>query len=320
MTKIIQLSSVSIKYSGENIGDDIRIEIETPDIHFSLNKTIKNGTNSIIKKQIGNIALAPTSSILPLTIKIIEKDTVYKDVGNIQAELKIDPAETKPQKTTYTIKVREAGWPRSKSEALFDITLETKITDIDWYIEEQNNGFLQVIMEDGTHESLPAFLGVLFHYSEDRRDYFTILEGVLKGKKGSMKQKKDGRSYILVGNPHTNPVQMSFPVASGTLTINNKKYKVIKDLSSPWKKGLYDIEIPDHIHELGKPYLNEASKAMVWFHVGHEYQDERYIHTGKHTAGCITLSEIERWDEIYNALIKARKSDSKSIGTLEILD
>jgi len=44
------------------------------------------------------------------------------------------------------------------------------------------------------------------------------------------------------------------------------------------------------------------------------------LHTGSRSLGCITIVDTERWMEIYNALIKARKGDFMSVGVLEVID
>ncbi len=63
---------------------------------------------------------------------------------------------------------------------------------------------------------------------------------------------------------------------------------------------------------------NKSIRSMSWFRIGHI--GERYLHTGNHSLGCITMTEVERWDEIYDKLIKARKGDFLSVGMLEIVD
>lgn len=78
----------------------------------------------------------------------------------------------------------------------------------------------------------------------------------------------------------------------------------------------YDIEIPDIPHPGGLHYP-EARYAKIWFRVGHS--GKRYIHTGEHSRGCITLLEQERWDELCKILSKARKDDGRSIGVLEVI-
>jgi len=54
--------------------------------------------------------------------------------------------------------------------------------------------------------------------------------------------------------------------------------------------------------------------------VNHWHSGERYIHTGRHSLGCITVLDQKKWGEIYDMLVKARKGDSQSVGVLEVVE
>ena len=56
----------------------------------------------------------------------------------------------------------------------------------------------------------------------------------------------------------------------------------------------------------------------MWFRIGHS--GDRYLHPGRVSAGCISITETARWMEIYDVLIKARKGDLMSVGILEVVD
>lgn len=101
-------------------------------------------------------------------------------------------------------------------------------------------------------------------------------------------------------------IHMSFKYGSAT-----------DDPDAPWRNGVYDVEIPDHPHVGGNSYP-ESTYARTWFRIGHD--GARYLHTGVFSAGCMTVTERTRWDEIYVKLIKARKGDGRSVGTLEVVD
>lgn len=85
----------------------------------------------------------------------------------------------------------------------------------------------------------------------------------------------------------------------------------------PWKKGTYDVEIPDAPHSGGLRYP-EAALSRTWFRVGHT--GDRYIHTGAGSLGCITVLERDRWDALCSMLMRARKGDNVSVGTLTVID
>lgn len=320
MAKNVLLKLFSVRYAGDSIGNDIRIEIETIGISFGFDKKIKNGTISQINKIIGGFSFDRRNLILPVTFRMIEKDPLFNDVGIKKTEIKVDLSISAPQRSTHRIEVPESRRTTRKSKAIFDVTLEISVADAVCYIDEQEDGFLLVKMEDGSEEGLPSYLKVLFRYTEDDRDHFTILEGILQGRKASAKLKGDGKSHLLSGDFHADPVRMTYSLSKKKLRIKGKRYQVVASDLYPWKKGFYDVEIPDHPHGLGRPYLDKAKKALVWFHIGHDYREERYLHTGRLTEGCMTVEEVEHWDEIYDLLIRARKRDSKSVGILEVID
>ena len=109
-----------------------------------------------------------------------------------------------------------------------------------------------------------------------------------------------------------------YSISQKTFILNGKKYKTTDYPETPWEKGLYDIEIPDAPHKGGGNYLNQSKRARTWFRIGHN--GERYLHAGGFSLGCITVIEANRWTEIYDNLIKARKGDFMSVGILEVID
>ncbi|TSC56070.1 MAG: Uncharacterized protein G01um101418_438 [Parcubacteria group bacterium Gr01-1014_18] len=319
MVKDLVCTLVSIKYSGKSIGSDIRIEIEGFGIFFGLNKKIKNGTTSQIHKEIGRLRVDQSNLVFSVTLKIIERDLVFNDVGVEQFLIKFDLESSTPQQVTRMVKVHEFRGLTEGSEARFEVVLYLEVVDSIRYIGKQDNGFLRVKMEDGTEESVPEYLKILFRYTEAKRDYFLILEGLLQGQRASVRLKEDGSSHFILNNLHTGPAELIYSISEQKLKVKGQIYKVVPYLGQSWDKGFYDVEIPDHPHKLGRTYLDRATKALVWFHIGHDYKDARYLHPGRVTAGCITIPEVERWDELFNTLIVARKGDSKSIGVLEVV-
>jgi len=320
MTKAIILTLESVKYSGDSIGDDIRIEIEALGEYISLNKTIKNNTTRELNEKICTFRGIQASFIFPLTVRIIERDLIFNDVGIEQFKIRVDLSNFGSQKIVQIIKVVESRWPFRKPEAFFDVTFNIQVVDIFRYVRETDQGFVKVRMDDGSIESLASFLKVKYEGQEVNRDCFTILEGVFQNRTASVKLDEDGSSFLQLENEHTGPVHMIYSLSKDKLKVKGKSYNVVKEVSNSWKKGFYDVEIPDHIHELGRSYTDRARKAMVWFHIGHDPKDERYLHTGSITAGCITINEVEKWDELWNVVVRGRKRDGKSVGILEVID
>ena len=319
MAKLIQLKISQIKYGGDSIGEDIRIEIECLNHSFSLSKRIKNNSAVTIDAEIGQFFLDQASSQLILNIKIIEQDLIFNDVGSKEVKITVDLRNgTSTQVSTHEIMVKELrGLFPSRSTAIFFVTIEAVVTEATRYVPNTPDGWLVGKRVDTkTLVSLPAYLKVRFDRVELKREYFTIMEGSSQGIQISVGLDGDA-SRLLQENPQTGTVSMKYSIAKKALRIQNKTYLATDDPNAKWKTGLYDIEIPDAPHR-GGLYYPETKYGKVWFRVGHS--GDRFIHTGRHSLGCITLIEQNQWDDLCQTLMKARKGDGKSIGMLEIID
>ncbi len=320
MTKLLRLTLSKIKYGGDSIGDDIRIEIECLDQVFGMDKKIQNGAEVALNTEIGKFFFDQTTTALPLTIRIIEQDLVFNDMGSKQVKIKVDLRDTSPQTSTYDIPVQELrGLIPGRATAIFTLTIEALVAEAIRYIPDNtDDGLLKTVREDNKELiGLPMYLKVRFDRIESKREYFTILEGALRGVKASVALDERNQSHLISKDFQTDAVSLKYSIANKTLRFKNETYTTTDDPKMRWKKGFYDVEIPDMPHAGGLHYP-EARYAKIWFRVGHT--GKRYIHTGKHSAGCITLLEQNRWDDLCIILVKARKGDGKSIGVLEVVD
>lgn len=141
---------------------------------------------------------------------------------------------------------------------------------------------------------------------------------MLKNIQASVLLKEDRSSRFSKINPHKKQVNLTYSISKKILKMGRKTYTTIDYPDAIWKKGTYDIEIPDYPHEGGLDYENSATHTTTWFRVDHK--DDRYIHTGMRSRGCITLTENNRWDELYIVFISARKGDDVSVGILTVID
>jgi|CXWL01.1.fsa_nt_gi hypothetical protein len=314
---ILQLTG--IEYSGESIGDDIRIEIEALGTLLAFNKQLTSKESIILDKEIGQAFIDQSTLNISVGMRIIERDLVFNDVGSKNISIRINPKGNQYEKSKHLVKVRESRGTSNTKEAHFYVGLELIVIESDHYIKETDQGWVIVVLDESSKKiSLPSYLRIQLNSTKSGRNYFTIMEGPFQGKTGSVKLDENGSSFIAEGNPYNSPIRMKYSISKKTLTVKEETYKTIDYEEKPWQKGLYDIELPDVPHKGGQNYLTASSKAFVWFRVGHT--GERYIHIGRRTLGCITLTEHDRWNGLYDLLIKARKGDSTSIGTLEIID
>lgn len=181
-------------------------------------------------------------------------------------------------------------------------------------------GWLIVKWSDGsTVPALPQFLLVDSIKTEGGRDYFKVLEGPRLGKEASVKRKSDGGSYLGTGNPTESAATVKFNRTTGQLWYGDSgPIKATTQAGNPAPLGLHDIEIPDEVHRMGEPYQIDSPFATTWFRVGHA--GDRYLHPGRVSAGCVTVTDTKKWTDVYNCLIKRRKGDNKSVGTIEVVE
>lgn len=320
--KSVQLRILKIKYSGDFIGDDIRAEVEILGKFLRIDKRIKADEVAEINKEVGRFEIDSKLFYAEVSITVIEKDLLFNDVGSVIGGVKVDTANIKPQQFVFKAQIKESrsvlGKIWGNKVAVFEITLEAIATDAVRYVSDEGDGWLKVVLEDKHAEvSLPAYLKIKIERADAKREYIKILEGPYYGKTASVAFKNDIFSQFITGVKHESAAQAVYSISQKIFILNGKKYKTVDYPKAPWKKGLYDIEIPDYPHKGGRNYLDQSERAMTWFKIGHD--GERYLHTGGQSLGCITVVEIKRWIEIYNILIKARK-DSISVGALEVTD
>jgi hypothetical protein len=227
MTKLVQLTLSKIKYGGDSIGDDIRIEIECLNQFFGLDKKIRNSTEVILNAEIGKFFFDQTSAELPLAIKIIEQDLVFNDVGSKEVEIKVDLRNTSPQVSTHEITVKELrGLLPGQATAIFTLTREAKVAPAFYYIPPDTLDGWLISKGEGAEKpiSLPAYLKVRLDRQQSNREYITPLEGILQGVSLSVKLDAQGKSYLLQGDPYTLSASLVYSISRKTLRVAGKSY------------------------------------------------------------------------------------------------
>lgn len=196
---------------------------------------------------------------------------------------------------------------------------------------------------------LPQLLKVELIKVENGREYFKILEGPNGGKLASVKVKGVGQSYLSANGQH---------LPGGTVKLNRRKqqfwfggkgpFSAFTERTNPVPLGIWDLEIPDAPHESPAFYKSNSIYYKTWFHIGHDPATDRYLHLGLISHGCATVrpfipndneprlagrrdAEIGipvpnskeatiNWTDLYQYLINRRKGDSKSVGTITVVD
>ncbi|MBI4750909.1 MAG: hypothetical protein HY774_20715 [Acidobacteria bacterium] len=199
------------------------------------------------------------------------------------------------------------------------------------YIIGDANGWLRVRLEpSGEIIALPEYLRVDYQEtrqeenSSERRDYFTIYEGVYRGKKASVRLTSQGKTNLGFPLPvYRGPARLVFNTTKGEITYNgNKRIGTLTYPRSPIPQGTHNIQIPDFPHQLGNGYLGQSVFSQTWFLIGTgvavQGQNARYLHPGQVTAGCATTNP-DQWTDLYRFLILSRQGDRKNVGTLKVI-
>ncbi|OGZ43304.1 MAG: hypothetical protein A2719_03935 [Candidatus Ryanbacteria bacterium RIFCSPHIGHO2_01_FULL_45_22] len=322
MLKSIQLKLLKVKYSGDSVGRDIRIEIEILGKFLGIDKRIEQGTTMGIDREVGRFETDQELLQAEVFITVIEKDFLFNDVGSTKSNVKVNTVATKPQQFVFEVQVRESRSLLSrlfwgKRTAIFEMTLETQMGEIERYTPDTEDGWLVAQDNQGVHISLSAYIMVHPKSIKDSREYFIPSEGIYRDKLLSVPLKDDNSSYLIANIKHESMVSAEYSISEKVFTLNGKKYKTIDYPEAPWKKGIYNIGIPDYPHGSNNAYT-EAIKQKVWFPI--DFENARYLHVGARSAGCMTITETTKWMEIYNTLIKARKGDFKNVGILKVID
>ena len=165
MLKTIVLTLKQIKHTGRAIGDDIRVEIETSNHSLALEKKIQRGGTIDLTTEIGQIITDKKSLTIPLTVRVIEQDILFNDVGSSQKNLKINLATRAPQSTVYQVSVAEARGYTTKKIANFEVTIEAQIFQgMIRYVDDTKDGWLNVKPEHGSEDiGLPKHIKVLLY-------------------------------------------------------------------------------------------------------------------------------------------------------------
>lgn len=192
------------------------------------------------------------------------------------------------------------------------------------YVSTDNTGWLRVKLDAGGKiVALPQYIKVKYIERRNGRDYFTIEEGVYKGKDASVSQKSGNQSWL--GKPlpaYSSAANLVFKKREGKLVTPIGVIAATTDSSNPISNGRHPIQLPDFPHDLGRSYVGRASKAMTWFYLGTGNaipgKNDRYLHPGRISAGCVTVTDVSKWDSLYKKLILSRASGGKNVGAITV--
>jgi hypothetical protein len=201
--------------------------------------------------------------------------------------------------------------------------------EIRYLPEIDGSGFITVIQtseisnSEGGRKAFPGYLKVNYLgikiLNGKQRDYFIPYEGKYKNREMSITRKSDGGSYLVTGNilgPAKvifNPVKANIWYGEGSTRVG----PIFAQGSSTntLRDGVYEISVPDEPHPGGDSYLTQSSYARLWYPIPLDQNqdgipDDRFLHCGNISAGCVTVRDIPQWTGICRYLYNRRLRDN----------
>lgn len=132
MLNLVSLKLKTIKYKGDSIGRDIRVDIRAFNKPFEIEKRIKVGEIKKVNQEIARIETDKELLETDIFVTVTEKDLLFNDTGSIQSDIKIDTTSKKLHSFSFEVEVRENRslfnilfWGNKK--AIFEIELEAAV-------------------------------------------------------------------------------------------------------------------------------------------------------------------------------------------------
>jgi hypothetical protein len=167
-------------------------------------------------------------------------------------------------------------------------------------------------------QAVPWHLKVKHTSRSGGRDMFTPIEGPYNGRSASVKEKSTTESYLRSGLSYTGAASVTLKKGERKMKYGSSSwFDAYTDPDNPIPAGTHVIELPDAPHSGGNGYTGQSAFATTWFRVGSS--GDRYLHPGRVSAGCATVTDVSQWTNIYNYLIKSRASTT-TVGSLTVQD
>lgn len=311
-----------ITHKGDSVGRDISVSGTINGNPFSVSeRRIQKHASREYDERLTQIDAIVEVVEAPIDFHcaISERDLRWNDIGESDEQINLD-LNTTTNNFSINISVAEKWWIFLKRKAVFVLEFEARVFKEETYINEtDSHGWLNVRIEGITKPVvLPRYLSVNFVEEKDGRIYFKILEGSYKGKIASIKITAEMDTYFKTGILERFPVDMLYSISAKTFFLNGEKYQATEYEFNKLRIGEFDVLIADIPHEGGVRYFSDSDFATTWFRIMDG--DTKYIHTGQVSGGCLTITNMEKWDDIYFLLILARKGDGMHIGTIKVVE
>lgn len=313
MKSFVEIFIDSVHLGGHQLDREWMVSITSRTISAQMNLYLDR-SRKLINKPLFQKSIDIVSKKIPIKICLIERDPKWDERSEISTFLDISKDEAS---FVFKIPVKGSGRREKKKSLSVKIKLKIRVTDTTWMISDVNpNGWLRAKLNNGRIHPLPNFLKIDVLEIKNKRIYFKIFEGKLKGQNASIKYNKVKiNSYFRKRLRHKGAAQLTYDRSKKILSIVGLGSFKIKEKINPLPKGTYDLEIPYEPHEGGSIHQVKSRYSKTWFRIGH--RGDHFLHAGRESLGCLTVTEIRKWTKLYNYLIPRRKDD-RSVGTLII--
>lgn len=317
----------AIQYKGGNIGSDTEFHISVNGTETRVPANMSTGATRFFDLPVIMQPLQQQEKEIRITVQVTEERETFPDQGMSSQDYVVKPIQGRQTLGPLTVAVRETLGPtRAGALASFVFTFEAEHFEFGQlgvrYVVATHKGWLLVRGENGAKDfSVPHWLSVEVTEITPDREFFTVLEGPLRGQPGSARLRNGVSSLSPTPVRREPPIEMVYHRETLRLEIPGLGvFNVARPPRNPFPVGqTFPVEIPDYPHEGGQQYEKQATFATTWFRIADPEVPDRYLHTGRVSAGCSTVTERERWDEIYHFLINRRRDD-RAVATLRVAD
>ncbi|MBM4251801.1 MAG: DUF2778 domain-containing protein [Deltaproteobacteria bacterium] len=261
------------------------------------------------------------TEIEKINIRLLAKeiDPVSDDIG--EQNLNIDTAASiiDAQQIETNITINGAGRGERNLIAVLDVKLAVSKSPGTAQIGDvEPNGWVFAKLASGALVPLASGTAVELKSIKNEREQFEILEGNYKGVTASITTDKNRFTHLCPLTGRNPASSLKLFRDRWILQINSLgEFAVLpldaRDMIFP---GSYKISLPDAPHQGGRRLRSSAKHAESWFRIGDE--GERYIHPGSRSKGCITVTDLTKWELIFQHLANSRL-DEYHVGIMEVI-
>jgi hypothetical protein len=207
-----------------------------------------------------------------------------------------------------------------------------------------SDGWLQAKADTGGLVPLAKYTKLKATRTDSGRTFFKVLDGPSIGKVLSLGD-ANAKEYLGTKAPAQSLAQIvvtygryveawyspvrkqNFQQQLATLEVGSIKIQVT--MNSDWSgrfyplpAGDYTVLLPDapHNKDMTRYYREGAPNLrydQVWFPI--KYGDNsRYVHVGNVSDGCVTVVDLDRWNDVHEALVSHRGPDGLSVAKLTV--